>query len=465
MDPATLDLIFVMTPILFVVGLIFFLVAIARRKHWALHRRLRFHFAGSIGNHSVVSRDFLAFDLPNLQPAIDALVAQKQGTLRTLFVESLNLTDLSQGKLSPPRYRDVDIDMDAQEQFLVNGLYLISCPGAPIGIFVQEEYSYSNGELGAQRFILQVMAAKKQDAADCINLFRKLLRQVSIYRGKIISLERSFVGHDEAGYSRIRFHEVPRVELNQIVLPPDSVRIIERNTIRFFQKSKILQQAGQSVKRGLLFYGPPGTGKTWTARWLTHSLPDVTVILVTGDRLWNISESCRLARMLAPAMVILEDVDLIAVTREQSMHVPPLHQLMNEMDGLDSDCEILFLLTTNRPEVLEPALAARPGRVDQAILFPLPDGDCRKRLIELYAARIELRLNDLPGLVKRTEGASPAFIKELVRKAALIATDDHNDDQARLIANDRHFELALSEITRGDSELSGRLLGFNDLVT
>lgn len=455
----------VLIPVLILTALFGIGIVLARHKHWALIRRLRGHFSGSVDELSVVSRDFLAFDLPNLGLAIDAFLKLRNVELQTLYVENLDLNNLTMGKLSRPMYRDMDIDVDVQEQFLINGLYLVRSDRAPIAVFVQEQYGQPHGEIGTQRFTMQVMAANKQVAADCINDLRKLLRQVSIYRGKVISLERLSVGHDEAGYSIIRFHEVPRVAFNQIILPQDSLHIIERNTIRFFQKSAVLRKAGQSIKRGLLFYGPPGTGKTWTARWLTHSLPNVTVILVAGEKLWNINESCRLARTLAPAMVILEDVDLIAVSREHALHTTPLHQLMNEMDGLDSDCEVLFLLTTNRPDVLEPALAARPGRIDQAILFPLPDGQCRRRLVELYCQALDLQLEDISRLIKRTEGASPAFIKEMVRKAALIATDDHTNEQLKLVVNDQHFDMALREMTRGDSDLGGRLLGFNELVT
>lgn len=464
-NPTVSKMLGALPPLLFLVALVVICVVLAFRKHWALMRRLRQHFSGSTANLAVVSRDFLAFDLPNLQPAIDAYLKQRNADLQTLYVENVNLNNLTTGKLSRPMYRDMDVDVDVQEQFLINGLYLIRSGSVSLAIYVVEDYGQMHGDLAMQSFNLQVMAALKQDAAECINALRKLLREVSIYRGKIISLERATIGHDEAGYASIRFHEVPKVAFNQIILPPDSLQIIERNTIRFFQKSAVLKKAGQSIKRGLLFYGPPGTGKTWTARWLSHTLPNVTVILVAGEKLWNINESCRLARMLSPSMVILEDVDLIAVSREQAYQTTPLHQLMNEMDGLDSDTEVLFLLTTNRPDVLEPALAARPGRVDQGVLFPLPDSDCRRRLVELYTQFLDLRLNDMPHLIKRTEGASPAFIKELVRKAALIATDDHTDDQQKLVVTDGHFEVALKEMTRGDSDLSGRLLGFNELVT
>jgi ATP-dependent 26S proteasome regulatory subunit len=85
---------------------------------------------------------------------------------------------------------------------------------------------------------------------------------------------------------------------------------------------------------------------------------------------------------------------------------------------LREDAEILFILTTNRPDHLEPALASRPGRIDQAIEFPLPDEDGRTKLTKLYARDVEVPPAVMALIVRRSEGASAAFIKELMRRAA-----------------------------------------------
>ncbi|MFX4971138.1 AAA family ATPase, partial [Acinetobacter baumannii] len=87
-----------------------------------------------------------------------------------------------------------------------------------------------------------------------------------------------------------------------------------------------------------------------------------------------------------------------------------LLELLNEMDGLADDVDVLFVLTTNRPEILEPALAARPGRIDQAYEVPLPDAQCRKRLFDLYCDGLTMKVDDMDLYVKRTAGASGAFI-------------------------------------------------------
>ncbi|MBO0699897.1 MAG: AAA family ATPase, partial [Zavarzinella sp.] len=71
------------------------------------------------------------------------------------------------------------------------------------------------------------------------------------------------------------------------------------------------------------------------------------------------------------------------------------------MDGLAEDADVLFVLTTNRPDVLEPALAARPGRIDQAIAVPPPDADCPRRLFDRFARGLRVEVADWDRLVAR----------------------------------------------------------------
>src|SRR6266403_3833745 len=80
-----------------------------------------------------------------------------------------------------------------------------------------------------------------------------------------------------------------------------------------------------------------------------------------------------------------------------------LNKLLNEMDGLREDAAVLFVLTTNRPEHLEAALASRPGRIDQAIEFPLPDDQGRRQLIRLYACGLTLANDMVEVVVKKTK--------------------------------------------------------------
>jgi ATP-dependent 26S proteasome regulatory subunit len=123
------------------------------------------------------------------------------------------------------------------------------------------------------------------------------------------------------------------------------------------------------------------------------------------------------------------------------------------MDGLNEDSDIIFLLTTNRADVLEPALAARPGRIDLAVELPLPDPDARARLVDLYGEGLVLRLSDRNAVVAETEGASPAFLRELLRRAALFASE-----AGATAVDDGHISAALGELRQGGT-LTESLLG------
>src|SRR4029077_12900226 len=126
-----------------------------------------------------------------------------------------------------------------------------------------------------------------------------------------------------------------------------------------------------------------------------------------------LAQYMNLARLLQPSMVVIEDVDLIARDRERmgSCEESLLNKLLNEMDGLKEDADILFVLTTNRPEELESALAGRPGRIDQAIEVGLPDAIGRGKLVRLYGRGLTLNAAIVDEAVQRTEGVSAAFLK------------------------------------------------------
>jgi ATP-dependent 26S proteasome regulatory subunit len=151
--------------------------------------------------------------------------------------------------------------------------------------------------------------------------------------------------------------------------------------------------------------------------YLASRMPDRTVLLITGRGMGLLEQACTMARVLQPATIVLEDVDLVAEERTaRGVGCSPLlFELLNQMDGLADDADILFVLTTNRPDLLEPALAARPGRIDQAIEVPVPDAECRGRLFALYGHGLKV-VAPVDRYIERTAGASAAFIRELLRR-------------------------------------------------
>jgi hypothetical protein len=152
------------------------------------------------------------------------------------------------------------------------------------------------------------------------------------------------------------FRERPALRRDEVVLPEALLRDVERHTVAIGRRADELRAAGRHLKRGLLLHGPPGTGKTHTVRWLAGELAGSTTIVLSGGALGVAGPVCRLARELAPSLVVLEDVDLVA--EERTMHGAAgyvLFELLNELDGMADDADVAVVLTTNRPDLLEPA--------------------------------------------------------------------------------------------------------------
>src|SRR5262249_15213993 len=115
----------------------------------------------------------------------------------------------------------------------------------------------------------------------------------------------------------------------------------------------------------------------------------------------------------------------------------------------------LFILTTNRPDSLEAALASRPGRIDQAIEFPLPDENGRRSLVRLYACGLPLDDTVVETIVRRTVRASAAFIKELMRRAAQFYVQNGSSGNLQLA----DVNAALEEMLFTGGSLNAKLLG------
>jgi hypothetical protein len=306
----------------------------------------------------------------------------------------------------------------------------------------------------APNLVLEAMAHTRGVAERFLSEVSQLMHVHNVYRGRVLEVSGSHFG--EMSFD---VRELPKIVREAIVLPAGVLERIERHTLTFAEQAERLRDAGRHVKRGLLLHGAPGTGKTLTAMYLANRMPERTVLILTGGGLGAVGPACEMARRLAPAMVVLEDVDLVALDRDEYTSNALLFELLNEMDGMQQDLDVIFLLTTNRPDRLESALAARPGRVDMAVELPLPDADGRRRLVALYSRGLELRATNLAQVIGETEGASPAFIRELLRRAALLAIERHDGDGSAVVVGDEQLGGALRELTADGEPLTGKLLG------
>lgn len=308
---------------------------------------------------------------------------------------------------------------------------------------------------------VEVIANRDGLAAALTSRLRERSVALNVFRGQIVSFGHSMFGERS---SPLRFHPRPDLAAEDLILPEATFADVRRQVVGVARNSERLRAAGQHLKRGLLLYGPPGVGKTHTVRYLMGELVGTTVLELTGETLHAIREACSIARTLQPAMIVVEDVDLIAQQRDHyGGETPLLFTLLNEMDGLAEDADVVFLLTTNRADLLEPALASRPGRVDQAVHIDLPDRESRRRLVELYAGSLDVDLSRLDDVLDRTDGVTASFLKELLRRSAVIAAD--RDDQvadAPLAVSAADLAAALDELLDTRNQMTRAVLGYRE---
>jgi ATP-dependent Clp protease adapter protein ClpS len=426
---------------------------------------LAWHFAGIPRDQLVAtSRQFPGHMQADVQVAVDRLFSASQirffgiheeHRYETLTIARLTRDGRNAQAIAPAQYHDVDVGESAPVKCLNNGLWLCRTDGLRYAVVLSShrEYGFESGTR------IEIAVPSGADGAEfvqrCFSELESAVNAARSYRGKILSLDGD---NDYRGRSRgIMVHKLPQVQREDVILSEATLKLLDRNVLNFVGSREQLRRLGQSTRKGILLYGPPGTGKTHTIRYLASNLPGHTTLIITAAQVALLAHYMNLARLLQPAMVVIEDVDLIARDRddmgpcEESL----LNALLNEMDGLKEDADILFILTTNRPEELEGALASRPGRIDQAIEVPVPDDIGRKKLVQLYGRGLPLGDAIVEEAAERTKGVSAAFIKELMRR---IAQASIARDGGTTVETDDIGE-ALDDMLFAGGKLNVKLLG------
>jgi hypothetical protein len=326
-------------------------------------------------------------------------------------------------KLGAVDYSTVATGPDSVTEAVQLGLVATVAPdGAPVVITARG----ASENHGPPHCKLQILAASRATATVVRDEVERLIRRHDAFRGAILQ----FDVNDQRGNELISFLPRPELTADQVVLPAGVLETLERHVVRGAEHNARLVALGQHLKRGLLLYGPPGTGKTHTVRYLISRLTDATVVVLSGRALRLLPAASALVRRLQPAVLVIEDVDLIAQERRGiEGNNPLLFELLNRIDGVDADADVTFVLTTNRVEVLEQALVDRPGRVDLAVEIPKPDTTERTRLLRLYTKDVELDLPDPTALVAAMEGVTASFVRELVRRGGTGTVRTHNQQQ------------------------------------
>jgi hypothetical protein len=349
--------------------------------------------------------------------------------------------------LSQPDYANLAVGPDEQRQAVALGLWLFSYAGSPVGVLQRD----ANPRYGRQAASLEVVAGDTASAAAFLAEFRRRMQFRSVLKGQIISLVMGEYGPSAAG---VTFHARPELAASEVILPEGLLQKVSDHALGIAEHRASLSEYGQHLKRGILLYGKPGTGKTHTVRYLLSQSEGSTAILLSGGSLARISEAAAMARALQPSIVVLEDCDLIAEDRSFGHGPQPLlFEVLDAMDGLDNDADVAFVLTTNRVDMLERALAQRPGRVDLAVEIPLPALEERVDLVNLYAREIPFSPGAVQDAAASTEGTTASFARELVRRAVVAAAIEG------VPVADGHLGAAVDGLMADGETLTRSLLG------
>ena len=203
----------------------------------------------------------------------------------------------------------------------------------------------------------------------------------------------------------------------------------------FLKNPKKFQDMGAKIPRGVLLYGPPGTGKTLIAKavageagvpFFSISGSDFVEMFV-GVGASRVRDLFEQAKQSAPAIIFVDEIDAVGRHRGTGIgggndeREQTLNQLLVEMDGFDTNTNVILIAATNRPDVLDPALL-RPGRFDRQVGVNAPDLKGREQILQVHAKEKPIAEGvDLALVARRTPGFTGADLANVLNESALLA--------------------------------------------
>jgi len=236
------------------------------------------------------------------------------------------------------------------------------------------------------------------------------------------SKARRWTGEQSTG----RFDDVAGLEESKTEL---------EEVVEFLRTPEKFVAMGAKIPRGVLLVGPPGTGKTLMARAVAGEagVPFFSISgsefveMFVGVGASRVRDLFTEAKRVAPCIIFIDEIDAVGRQRGAGLgnsndeREQTLNQILVEMDGFDTNTNVMIIAATNRPDILDPALL-RPGRFDRQVLIDAPDSKGRMAILDVHTRGKPLEKDvSLESIAKRTPGFSGADLANLVNEAAIMA--------------------------------------------
>ncbi|MCL5679718.1 MAG: CDC48 family AAA ATPase [Candidatus Marsarchaeota archaeon] len=340
-------------------------------------------------------------------------------------------------------------------------------------VSVEELADITHGFTGADITSL----AREAAMATLRRILPKILDKRSIPNELLVSLEVTKEDFMEAFNSiqpsalREVFVERPNVHWNDVG-DLEEVKAQLKEAVELpIKKPEAFIKMGIRPIKGVLLVGAPGVGKTMLAKAVATER-ESNFISIKGPELLSkyvgesekaVRELFRKAKMAAPCIIFIDEIDSIAYTRngdssDSMVTERVVDTLLTELDGLGGLKNVIVIAATNRPDIIDPALL-RPGRFDKIIEIPMPNEAARLEILKVYTRRMPIAKDvSVEELAKATEGYTGAEIENLTREAGMNAIRTSREEVTK-----EDFDKALSEIRPAiPKELSERIKRFKE---
>ena len=215
-----------------------------------------------------------------------------------------------------------------------------------------------------------------------------------------------------------------------------------QEVVEFLRAPQKFQALGGRIPRGVLLVGPPGTGKTLLAKAIAGEAR-VPFYSISGSEFVEMFVGVGAARVRdlfdqakhnSPCLIFIDEIDAVGRHRGAGLggghdeREQTLNQILAEMDGFDTNANVIIMAATNRPDILDPALL-RPGRFDRHVVIDLPDIKGRKAILEVHAKGKPLAKEvNFETVAKETPGFSGSDLANVINEAAILAARRNRKD-------------------------------------